>query len=90
MRGCHDLGEIAPRCRLSARQMNLQDAKSSRLAKDTRPGLGIEFVLRRIERQRIGAIRAPERAAMRQFGEQAKRCRKLSFSAGGGCRCLGA
>jgi hypothetical protein len=53
MRRCHDVGEVTPRCRLSAREMDLQNAERRGFAKDPRPGRGIEFVLRRIERDRV-------------------------------------
>jgi hypothetical protein len=52
--------------------MHLKNAESGGLLKHTRPGLGIEFVRARIERERIGAIRTAQWAAMRQLGQKAE------------------
>ena len=57
-----DIYEIAPRARLSTRQMQLQHPQFSRFAEYTRPSRGVELALSRIERERIRAI--AERAAM--------------------------
>ena len=48
-----DVHEIAPCARLAAGQMQLQDAELSRFAENAQPGRGIEFVLSRIERERV-------------------------------------
>ena len=61
--------EVAPRARLAAGEMHLQDAERRGLAEHPRPGLRIEFVASRIERERIGAIRTAERTTMRQLGQ---------------------
>jgi hypothetical protein len=53
--------------------MHLQHAKLRRFAEDAQPGRGIELILSRIERERIRAIRAAERTAMGQLGEQTER-----------------
>jgi hypothetical protein len=50
--------------------MNLKDAECSRLVKYPAPCRAIEFVVAPVERQRIGTIRAAERATVRQFGKQ--------------------
>ena len=59
-----DVYKIAPRAGLAARQMHLQDAELRRFVEDAQPGRGIELVRPRIERERVRAIRAPERTAM--------------------------
>ena len=59
-----DIDEIAPRAGLATRQMHLQHAQFSRFAQYTQPSRGIELVLSRIERERVRAIGAAERAAM--------------------------
>ena len=51
----------------------LQNAKGRGLRKNLLPDRGAEFVLARIERERIGTIRAAERTAMRQLGEKRDR-----------------
>ena len=71
-RGRDDLGQIAPRRRLAARQMHLQHAEPGRFAEHTRPGRGVELVGARVERDRVGAIRTAERTTMRQLGQQAE------------------
>ena len=71
--GTVDHDEIAPRAGLAARQMHLQDAKLRRFAENAHPGRGIELVLSRIERERVGAIGAAERTAMGQLGEKPQR-----------------
>jgi hypothetical protein len=68
-----DVHEVAPRAWLAARQMHLQDTKPRRLAENAYPGCGVELVFSRIERKRVGAIRAAERTAVGQLGEQAER-----------------
>jgi hypothetical protein len=68
-----DVYEVPPRAGLAARQMHLEDAKAGRLAEDAPPSRGVEFVLSRIERERVRAIGAAERTAVGQFGEQAER-----------------
>src|SRR5262245_37663210 len=56
-----DVYEVPPRAGLAARQMHLEDAKAGRLAEDAPPSRGVEFVLSRIERERVRAIGAAER-----------------------------
>src|SRR5262249_19378427 len=68
-----DVYEVPPRAGLAARQMHLEDAKACRLAEDASPSRGVEFVLSRIERERVRAIGAAERTAVGQLGEQAER-----------------
>jgi len=68
-----DVDKVPPRAGLAARQMHLEDAKACRLAEDASPSRGVEFVLSRIERERVRAIGAAERTAVAQFGEQAER-----------------
>ncbi len=59
-----DIDEIAPRAGLATRQMHLQHPQFSRFAEYTQPSRGIELALSGIERERIRAIGAAERAAM--------------------------
>ena len=68
-----DIDEVAARAGLAARQMHLQDTKPRRLAEDAHPGRGVELILSRIKRERVGAIGAAERTAVGQLGEQAER-----------------
>ena len=68
-----DVHEVAPRAGLAARQMHLQHAKLRRFAEDAQPGRGIELVRSCIERERVRAIRAAERATMGQLGEEPER-----------------
>ena len=55
--------------------MDLQHAQAGRLAKDTRPGRGVEFVRPIVQGQRVRTIRTGEGTAMRQLGQQAERRR---------------
>ena len=71
-----DVDQIAPRARLAAGQMHVQHAERRGLGEHPRPGRGVEFVVARFQRQRIGAIGAAERTAVRQLGEQAERVRQ--------------
>ena len=59
-----------PRRGLAAGKVHLQDPERSRLPEDARPGRSIELVFAAVERQRIGAIRAAERTAVRELGEE--------------------
>ena len=43
MRPCHDRDEIAPRTRLAAGEMHLQNAEYRGLGKHTRPGLRVKL-----------------------------------------------
>ena len=73
MRRRHEIDQIAPRTGLAAGEMNLQHAERRRLA-DTRAQVAVSSsVGTRIERERIGAIRTAERAAVRQLGKEAER-----------------
>jgi hypothetical protein len=68
-----DLHEVASRGRLAAGQVHLQHAERRRLVHHADPGRRVELALARVERERVGAIGASERTAMRQLGEQAER-----------------
>jgi hypothetical protein len=65
-----DLKEIPSRGRLAAGKMRMQHAERGGLGKHPLPGFRVEFDRAGFELQRIGAIRAAERAAMREFGEK--------------------
>src|SRR2546423_7138595 len=56
--------------------MHLQHAECRRFLEHAPPRGGVEFVGAVFERERIGAIGAAERAAVRQLGKQAKRARR--------------
>ena len=73
MGGGSDLDQITACAGLAAREVNLQDAETGGLTEHPRPGLGVEFVRPRFQRQRVGAVRATQRATVRQLGQQAKR-----------------
>ena len=80
VRGGRDLDKIAARARLAAREMNLQDAEAGGFLEYARPGLGVELVGARFERQRVRAVRTAERATMRQLGQQAERAVQFCVS----------
>jgi hypothetical protein len=73
MRAGSDVDEIATRARFAARQVHLQHPRLRRFAENAQPGRGVELVLPCIERERVRAIRAAERAAMGQLGEEPER-----------------
>ena len=68
MRRCHDRDEIAPRTRLAAGEMHLQDAECRGLGEHPRPGLCVKLASSRVERERVGAIRTAQRTAVRKLG----------------------
>jgi len=78
-RAC-DCDEIAPGAGLAAGKMHLEHAERRGLGKNPRPGLSVELALARIKRDRIGTIRAAQRTAVRQLGQEAERavqCRAI-------------
>ena len=91
--GMADQGfEIAAGERLAAGKMHLQDAERRRLAQHPLPGSGVELGPGALERQRVRAIGAAQRAAMGQLGEQRQRridrcgTPEASFDAAPSCR----
>ena len=68
-----DVDQIAPRTGLAAGEMDLKNTEAGGFRKHPRPGLRVEFVGPRIERQRVRAIRTAERAAVRQLGQETER-----------------
>ena len=72
-----DLDQVAAGGGFAARQMDLQHAHCGRLTEHARPGRGVQFIAPIVQRQRIRAIRAGKRTAMRQLGQQAERRRNL-------------
>ena len=72
-RALDDIGEVAPRRRLAAREMHLQHAEGRRFAEHAGPGGAVELVGARVERERVRAIGTPQGTAMRKLGEQAER-----------------
>src|SRR5262249_25523185 len=81
----HDVDEIAPRRRLAAGEVDLQYPEPRSLAKHPRPGGSVELALPLVHLEGIRAVRAAERTAMGEFGEQAKRAverlRRLAVAA---------
>ena len=69
----HDLLEVAAHGGLAARQMQLQDAEIGCLRQHVEPYLGRQLAGGALQRQRIGAVGALQRAAVRQLGEQPDR-----------------
>src|SRR5258705_10776642 len=65
-----DVDEVAPRAGLAAGKMHMQHAERRGFGKHPRPSGGVEFAVARLEPKRGGAIRATERAPMRQLGEE--------------------
>src|SRR6202044_507028 len=68
-----DLDQIAARARLATGEMHLQHAERRGFGEHAGPGRGIELVVARIEYERVGAIGAAERTAVRQLGKQTER-----------------
>ena len=69
----HDLLEVAAHGGLAPRQMQLQDAQVGCLRQHVEPHLRRQLAGNALQRQRIGAIGALQRAAVRQLGEQPDR-----------------
>src|SRR5688500_6004802 len=64
------LGQVAPRRGLAAGEMDLQYAHLCGLRHEAAPFLRRELVAGSVQRQRIRAVRALQRAAVRQLREQ--------------------
>ena len=79
-----DLLEVAAHGRLAAGEVQLQDAEIGGLRQHVEPGFGRQLAGDALQRQRIGAVGALQRAAVRQLRQQAHG-RK---GAGGGVRRL--
>src|SRR5258708_40269040 len=79
MRRRGELDEVARCGRLAAREMHLQHAERGRLVEYARPCGGVELVGAPFKRDRIGAIGAAERTAVRELGEQAERTRRALY-----------
>ena len=71
-----DLLQVAAHGRLAAGQVQLQDAELGRLRQHVEPDLGRQLVGDALQRQRVGAVGALQRAAVRQLGQQADRRRR--------------
>ena len=69
----HQFDQILARGRLAAREMDLQHADFGELAQNLLPFLGRQFAAAAVELDRVGAIGALQRAAVRQFGEHRER-----------------
>src|ERR1700745_4036382 len=68
-----ELGEIPADERLTAGEMDLQHAQPRRLRKDALPGCSVQLRAGAQQSERVRAIRATKRAAMRQLGQQSER-----------------
>ena len=69
----HQFDQILARGRFAAGEMDLQHADFGELGEDLLPFLGRELAAAAIELDRVGAIGALQRTAMRQFGEHRER-----------------
>ena len=69
----HQRRQVAPHQRLAAREMHLQHAQRGRLAEDALPGCGVELGAGALQLQRVGAIRAAQRTAMRELRKERQR-----------------
>ena len=69
----HQFDQILARGRLAAGEMDLQHADFGELGQNLLPFLGRELAAAAIELDRIGAIGALQRTAMRQLGEHRER-----------------
>ena len=69
----HQHLQIAAHGRFAAGEMQLQHAERRRLVEHAKPGFGVQFAAGALQVQRVGAIGALQRAAMRQFGNQPQR-----------------
>ena len=70
--GLHQLLGIRPRQRLAAGKMQLQHAQGRRFAENAPPFRGAQLLGARTHLQRIGTVDAAQRAAMGDFGDQAR------------------
>src|SRR5690606_26424951 len=66
----YELFEIAPNQRLAAGKTELHGTERARLAQHAQPVFGSELVVVASDIEWVGAIRALQRAAISQFGEQ--------------------
>src|SRR5215471_11998305 len=69
----NEFGQITTDERLAAREMHLQYAQFRRFVKHPLPGRGVEFGAGARQLERVRAIGAAQRAAMRQLGQQRQR-----------------
>src|SRR5215472_10146330 len=69
----NEFGQITTDERLAAREMHLQHAQSRRLREDTFPSSGVELGAGARQFERVRAIGAAQRTAMRQLGQQRQR-----------------
>ena len=69
----HQLDQILARGRLAAGEMDLQHADLGKLGQNLLPFRRRQLAARAVELERIGAIGALQRAAMRQLGEHRER-----------------
>ncbi len=67
--------QIPSRRRFAAGEVDLQYAEIAGLVEHPAPGRGVELAAGRLERQRVGAVDAAHRAAVRDLGEQRERRR---------------
>ncbi len=81
MRRRDEVDEVAPRARFAAGEMHLQTRRVPAASSNTRAQVGVSSSSSpRIERERIRAIRAAQRTAVRQFGKQAERVMQGAFA----------
>ena len=69
-------GQVAPGQRFAAGEMDLQDADVGRFVEHAQPDGGVQLAGGTRQLQRVGAVRAGERATMGEFGDQPERRRR--------------
>ena len=77
VRRAHERLQISSRGGFAAGEMNLKHAESGGLLEHARPGFCVEFARRGDQLNRVGAVGAGERAAMRQFRQQSSGRRRI-------------
>ena len=85
-----DLLEVAAHGRLAAGEMQLQDAEIGRLRQHVEPDFGRQLAGDALQRQRVGAVGALQRAAVRQLGQQADGRERAAAASGVGADAVAA
>ena len=74
-RACDHFDQIGTRQRLASGEMQMQNSEPGGLAENAQPVCGCEFFLARAQLQRIRAVHAMQRAAVRNLGDEGQRIR---------------
>src|SRR5437879_12562361 len=72
--GVNEFDDVGASERFAAGEVDLQDAGLRGFLKNANPGLGGEFRFALGKFERIRAVDAVERAAVREFGDESERC----------------